>query len=225
MSGIFVAADPAQRIDLEEAVGHVGKKSRKFESANIERDSYLAQLLLQYRRHQPGALFGGRLHGEVEADAVYFRIFRLLEQLAGTGGIMVIGRHVAVVSPALRGQKAIGGPGKTALQILQQRAAVDGISQGLADALVLKNRIAQIERQIGQHGAGCMHDAEIRIIFEGQHHVGSQGVDGDVGAALAQFQRARGGIGHHNKTDFERRHFFAPVCSCGRAQHLCPAPR
>src|SRR6266436_7351370 len=46
--GVFVAADPAQGIKLEEAVGHVGEEGREFKSANIERDSYFAQLWLQH---------------------------------------------------------------------------------------------------------------------------------------------------------------------------------
>ena len=211
MSGIFVAADPAQGIELEEAVGYVGEESREFEGANIERDSHLPQLLLQHRRHQARAFFGGRLHGEMKANAVHLRISRLLEQLAGAGGIVVIGRHVAVVSPALRGQNAVGGPGKTALQIFEQRAAVNGIREGLPNSLVLENGIAQIECQIRQDGAGSVQDGEIGVAFQGQDHVGGQGVDGDVGAAFAQFQSARGGVGHDNKTDFGEMCFLSPV--------------
>ena len=208
--GIFVAADPAQGIELEEAVGHVGKESREFEGANIERDSHLPQLLLQHRRHQPRAFFGGRLHGEMKANAVHLGISSLLEQLAGAGGIVVVGGHVAVVGPALRGQNAIGGPGKTALQIFEQRAAVDGIGQGLPHALVFENGIAQVERQVGQHRAGGVQDGEIRIALQSQHHVGGQSVDGDVGAALAQFESARGGVGHDDKADILERCAFSP---------------
>ena len=55
---VFVAADPAQGIKLEQAMGHVGEKGREFEGPDIERDFHLAQLLLQHGCHQPRTLFG-----------------------------------------------------------------------------------------------------------------------------------------------------------------------
>ena len=190
-------------------MGHIGEESRELEGANIERDSHLPQLLLQHRRHQPRAFFRGRLHGQVKANAVHLGISRLLQQLAGAVGIVVIGGHIAVVGPALRRQKAIGGPGETALQIFDQRAAVNGVGQGLPYALIFENRIAQVECQVCKDGAGGVQDGEIGIAFQGQHHVGSESVDGDVGAAFAQFQGARGGIGHDDEADF-RQAAFSP---------------
>ncbi len=209
--GVFVASDPAQRIELEEAVGHVGEKGREFEGTNIECDSYLPQLLLQHGRHQARALLGGRFHGEVKAHTVYLAITRLLEQLAGARGIVVIGRHVAVVGPALRGQNAVGGPGETAHQIFEKRAAVDCVSEGLTHPLIFENGVAQIERQIRQDRAGSTQHGEIRVALEGQDHVGCERVDRHVGAALAQFKRARGGVGHDDEADIPEMRLLSPV--------------
>ena len=50
---IFVAADPAQRINLESAAGDVGKKCGELEGADVERNAHISQLLLQHRSQQP----------------------------------------------------------------------------------------------------------------------------------------------------------------------------
>ena len=68
--GIFVAANPAQPIELKRTMGHVGKESSEFEAANVERDANLAQLLLNDGDHQPRVFVGGRLHRNVEAYTV-----------------------------------------------------------------------------------------------------------------------------------------------------------
>src|SRR5215469_13358651 len=44
--GIFICAQPAQRIHLKFAMGDVGQKGGRFVAADIERDSNVTQLLL-----------------------------------------------------------------------------------------------------------------------------------------------------------------------------------
>ena len=44
--GVFIPANPAQRIELKGALGHVGKEGGELVSTNVERDSHVAQLLL-----------------------------------------------------------------------------------------------------------------------------------------------------------------------------------
>ena len=124
---------------------------------------------------------------------------------------MVIGRHVAVVGPALRRQHAVGGAGEPALQIFDKRAAIDGVGQRLPHALIFQNGIARVECQVGQHGAGRAQDGKIRIALESQHHVGGESVDRDIGAALAKFERARGGVGHDDEADIRETRFLTPV--------------
>ena len=111
---IFVAADPAQGIKLKRSMGRRRKKKCEFEGANVERDADIPQLLLQHGSHEPSALLGRRLHGEMKTNAIHLRIARLLQQLPGARRIVIIGRHVAVIGPTFRRQNAVRRPAKSA---------------------------------------------------------------------------------------------------------------
>ncbi len=136
-------------------MSYVGEERAKLEAANVERDSDLAQLLLDHGHHQARVLIGGSLHGDVEAHAIHRGISGGVEQLLCLAGIVVIGWHVAVVCPALRGKNAARGLRLPAPEILNHRLAVEGIGDRLAHSHIFQNRIAQIESQIGQNGSGC----------------------------------------------------------------------
>ena len=124
---------------------------------------------------KPRALFGRGFHGEMKAHAIHRWISGLLQQLPGTIRIVIVVRHISVVRPTLRRKKAVGGPRKITQQILNHRRSVDGIRHRLPHAHILKNRIAQIERQVSQHRAGRMQDFQIGFVFESQHHVSRSG--------------------------------------------------
>src|ERR1700684_235758 len=57
-----------------------------------------------------------------------------------------------------------------------------------------------------------MLDYERRILFEGEYGVGRHGrVAGDVGTALAQFERLRGSVGNNGETHTDKMRNFTPV--------------
>src|SRR5580658_9732638 len=101
--GILVTPNPTQPVELKGAVNYIGKKCRRLEAANIERNPYLAQLLLHDCDHETGALGGRSFHRDVEAHAIDLRIASRIEQGASLCGIVIVDGHIAVVSPTLRG--------------------------------------------------------------------------------------------------------------------------
>src|ERR1051325_6414900 len=125
---------------LKFAMGDIGKESRKLKGADIEDDSYIAQLLLKYGCHQSRAFFGRGLHGEMKAHAIVDRISGLIEQLPCPLRIIVITSSVRV-SPALGRQHAVRGPCEIPPQIVNQRFSIQGIGQSLTHAAVFQNWI------------------------------------------------------------------------------------
>ena len=74
---------------------------------------------------------------------------------------------------------------------------VDGMRHSAADPNVLQDRIAQVQGDIGVNGSGSLHDGQTRIFAQHQNGVGGEGIDGDIGTVLAQFERTGGGVGNH----------------------------
>src|SRR5438105_15471908 len=107
--GIFVAADPAQGIKLVSSADHVGKESGKFEGADVESNSNVAQLLLQHCDKEASALFGRSLHGEVKADSIHCTVASCIQKFSRAFRIVLVAGDIAVIGPALRGQYAISG--------------------------------------------------------------------------------------------------------------------
>ena len=108
-----------------------------------------------------------------------------IEQLAGLFGIVIVGRHVTVVSPALRRKNAAGGLRFAAPEIFDHRRAVEGIRNRLTHANIAQDGITQIESHVGEDGAGRAFNGEGGITLQGEHRVGRKRVDGSVAAAFA----------------------------------------
>ena len=65
---LFVAPNPAQRIHLKRAPRHIGIERGKFITPQIERNPYLAKLLLQHRGHYSDARLDTLLNDAVENE-------------------------------------------------------------------------------------------------------------------------------------------------------------
>ena len=86
----------------------------------------------------------------------------IIQNLVRLVGGIVIPRNLGVVSPTLRRQDAIGGLRESAPEVFDHRTPVNRIRECLADANIAQNRIAQVERQIGQNGPGRVFDLRLR---------------------------------------------------------------
>src|ERR1700733_1915881 len=197
---ILIASNPTQPVELKRSVSYVGKKSSRLEAANVERNPHLAQLLLHHRHHQPCALCGGSLHGDVETHAVREGIARRIEQRASFIGVVIICRHVAVVGPTLRRKNAARRLRLPAPQILDHRTAVDRVGDGLPDPHIFQYGIAQIESQILDLGAWGTFDRKGRFALEREHGVWREEVAGDVTGSFAQFEGRGRRVGHYRET-------------------------
>src|SRR5580692_4604822 len=98
---VFITSNPSQRVQLIGTARDIGKESGKFESANVEDNANIAQLLLDYCSHQPRTLFSRSFHAEMQAHAVYRWVSGLIEQVSCSVGIVVVVRYISVVSPTL----------------------------------------------------------------------------------------------------------------------------
>src|SRR6266700_6510053 len=100
---VFIAADPAQRVDLKRAFHHVGIKSGEFKAADIERNPDFSQLLLQYRRQQTRCFLRSGLHRKMKTSAVFSTLVSSsVKQSVGSVRIAGVMHHVTAVSPVLR---------------------------------------------------------------------------------------------------------------------------
>src|SRR5664279_1912186 len=116
---IFIAPNPAQRVELKCAACHVRKKGCGLKSTNIQRNTHIPKLLLQYCRQQTSGFFGRCLHGEMKADAIMGGIPCSIKNLTSGFGIVRISDYVSIVRPALRRQDAERRLRETAPDILQ----------------------------------------------------------------------------------------------------------
>src|SRR5258707_9856614 len=87
---VLVGSDPAQGMELEFTMGHIGVERGEFKSADIELNANFSQLLLQHRGQQASALLGRCLHREMETYAVDRRMSRRIEQLPCTSRVVGI---------------------------------------------------------------------------------------------------------------------------------------
>src|SRR6202158_4875001 len=208
---VFVAADPTQRIHLICAADDVYHERRRLKRADVEHDPHASQLLLEHGHHQARRLLRRCFHYEVKAHAVYGRVSSGIEYPARSCGIEFIFRHVALIRPTLWREDAVGGASEKPPQIMDHGPAINGVGERLPDVYVTQDRIAQVECEVAEHGSrGPLH-LKVRLLLEREHHVGSQRVAGDVGAAFAKFESARGGIGHDHEAYAGHMRFIAPV--------------
>ena len=86
-------------------------------------------------------------------------------------------------------------PRQVAQQIVNDRLPVDGISERLSNPHVPQDWVAQVKCQVRVDGAGgCLH-RQLGIALQGEHGVAGERIERNIGAALAEFQRARGASG------------------------------
>src|SRR5712691_8640185 len=208
---VFVAADPAQGIKLVRAAGHVGKEGGEFKCTDVERNAYVAQLLLQDGCDQTRGFLGGSLHDQVKSDVVDWAIAGGIENLPRALGIVLVRGHIRVVRPTLRRQYAPRWLREATPQVLDHRLAVYGIRDGLPYAHVFQNGIAQIECKIIQYGTRSAQYFQIWFAFEREHQVRGQSVVDDISAALAQFKRTRSCIRHYHESYPSKTCLFTPV--------------
>src|SRR5688500_7207614 len=83
--------------------------------------------------------------------------------------------------------------------MMDKGTSVKRVGDGLANAYVLEDRIAQIEGQVGVNGSGRAGYGKSTIQLYRRNHVGRKSINGKISRALAQLQRPGGGIGHHGK--------------------------
>src|SRR6202165_864553 len=207
----FVAADPTQRIHLICAADDVCHERRRLKHADVEHDPHASQLLLEHGHHQARGFLRRRLHYEMKTHAVDGRVSSGIEYPARSFGVELIFRHVAVICPTLWREDTVGRPRETAPQILDHGSAINGVSERLPDAYVTQNWIAQVKCQVAEHRARRPLHLKVRLLVEREHHIGSQRVAGDVGAAFAKFKSACSGIGHDHEAYARHMRLVAPV--------------
>ena len=133
----------------------------------------------------------------MKANAIACPVAGVIQNLPRARRIMRILRDIAVVGPVLRRQHAVSRARLVAQQVMNDGLDIDGVGDCVAHPNILQNGIAQVHGEVGVNRAVRLHDREIAIALESNHGVGCQRVDGDVGALLAQLERARGGVGNH----------------------------
>src|SRR5215469_1042276 len=90
----------------------------------------------------------------------------------------------------------------------------------LTNTHVLENWIAQVESDIPQACARAAHDFKIWFLFEREFHVGCKRVGFHVGAALAQFERARGGVRDNRKAHALELCLYSPIVTIALDHHI-----
>src|SRR6516225_7065457 len=120
----------------------------------------------------------------MKADSIFPAwIAGRVEDRVGEVGIVRVVRYVAGIGPVLWRQDAIGKPPLIAENIVQDRLAIDGVSQRLAHANVAQDGIAQIKRQVGEDRARLLLDFKIAILAQSRHSVGAERLAGSyIGA-------------------------------------------
>src|SRR5581483_6353186 len=147
----------------------------------------------------------------MNADAVPRRISCRVEQLPRPGWIIRILAYTRIVGPTLGWQHAGSRPDRIPPKKMHERSPVDGMSNGLAHANVLQNRVAKIERHVGEDSSGSAQHLEVRFAFECRDHVRWQRIYRDIGAALPQFKSACCGIGNNDETHSVKLCLLAPI--------------
>src|ERR1700733_2945567 len=175
---ILIAADPTQSVQLKCPANYVGEKSCRLKTANIEHNPHLAQLLLDHGDHEACALCGGSLHSDVKANAIDCGIAGGIEQRAGFFGIVIVSRDIAVIGPALRGKHAVGRLRPSTPEILNHGTSIDGVGDGLPDAHIFQDGIAQVEAEVLNLCAGGVFDGDKRLALESVNGIGCERVDG-----------------------------------------------
>src|SRR5947208_5607945 len=147
----------------------------------------------------------------MKAHPVHHRVSGGLEQLPSLLRIMQVLRYIRVIRPAF-GRKNTGGEThRITPEVLDQRLAVEGISNRLSYAHIFQNGIAEIESHICQPRARTPHDPEGGLVLEGELHVRSESAALQVSAAFADLECTGGGIGYNRKTHSLELRLLTPV--------------
>ncbi len=135
-----------------------------------------------------------------------------IEQRARLVRVMLVSRHVSVISPALRGKNTASRSCQATPQILNYGPPVDGIGNSLPHPRILKNGIAQIESHILHLGAGRLFHGERWLPLQSQHRVGRERcIDDDVSAPFTKFKGLSSRVGNHREAYACEVRLFAPV--------------
>src|SRR5437870_11214109 len=122
----------------------------------------------------------------MKAHPVHRWVACCLEQLPRLLRIMQVLRHIRVIRPAFGRKNASGESHRITPEVMDQRLAVEGISNGLSYAHIFQNGIAEIESHICQPRARTPHDPEGGLVLEGELHVRSESAALQVSAAFAE---------------------------------------
>src|ERR1700722_16668513 len=135
----------------------------------------------------------------MKTNAVDRWITRGVEQLIRLADIVVIAGHLSVVSPTLRRQNATRRLRLPAPQVFDHRPPVERVSDRLPNPHVCQDRIAEIESEGREPGSGRTLKLKIGKMRQRKYSVWRKRVDGQVAAALAQFESLRSRVGHDGK--------------------------
>src|SRR5207302_8231667 len=146
--GIGVGSDPALISELKVSAADIGKKSGEFERADFEFDAGAAPLFLECGAEDASALIGGTFQSQVQAHAALLAWQTGgFQKLFCARRIIRVLRHVGLEGPMV-GRKDAGSDFRFAVkEIADERFAVGGESQRLADFAARKKGVLEIEAQ------------------------------------------------------------------------------
>src|ERR1700684_3657690 len=122
-----------------------------------------------------------------------------IEKRFSAGGIVIVGRHVAVVGPMIWRQQARRQPRLPSQQILDDRFAVSRVGQCPPNIALRQQRVFEIERDIRKRRARLFRNFDSREAPERDNHIWRKGIERDVRGTFSQLYRPDRCIGHDSK--------------------------
>jgi len=145
----------------------------------------------------------------VKAHAVFFaRKTGVVEKFFGAAGVERVLRDVGFVGPVIGRKDAARNLRLAAEEIADEGSAVCGEGERLTNLLASKERVPQIDAEVGEVGAGALRERKRWLLDEDGNDVGGERTHFEVGGAFAEFESADHGVGD----DSEMETFHLRVC-------------